>query len=185
MCLPPALAPCFISHKLFTSEVLANAPAHLVVGTTGLPKGVEITHFQIVCNILQIKEALFSNKNVNQRVALCALPFYHGLGLLYYGLMAPKFRVKVYVMERYSVMEMLEYIERFAVTELLLVPPMLVALAKHPDARSGKYNLKSVSKVVVGAAPLGREVTEQFEELWHGTYSIVGSGCRLPFLTPS
>ena len=75
---------------------------------------------------------------------------------------------------------MLRCIDKFKITELLLVPPMVVNLAKHPDARNGKYDLESVRKVVAGAAPLGREVTEQFEELWKGGYPRLNSNfhCR-------
>ena len=136
-------------------------------GTTGLPKGVEISHFQIVSNAIQIKEVLCSDINVRKRQALCALPFYHGLGLLYYCIMAPVLAIQVYLMERYNVDDMLSSIQKHAITEMVLVPPMVVALVKHPAARRGGEHLKTVKQVVVGAAPLGLEITRQFEELWH------------------
>ena len=141
-------------------------------GTTGLPKGVEISHYQLVSNIMQIEQTVCSDSKITSRRGLCVLPFYHGLGLLYYGLMAPRLGIQVYLMERYDLLTMLRNIQRFKITELLLVPPILVTMAKHPAARSGEFNLTSLKKVVAGAAPLGREVTEQFEELWHGKLRV-------------
>ena len=69
-------------------------------------------------------------------------------------------------MERYSLSDMLDHIQSFKVTELLLVPPILVAMAKHPSVRDGTCDISSVRKVVAGAAPIGMEVTQQFEELF-------------------
>ena len=136
-------------------------------GTTGLPKGVEISHFQIVSNAIQIKQVLCSDISIRKRRALCALPFYHGLGLLYYCILAPYLGIQVFLMDRYNIDDMLSSIPKHSITEMFLVPPMVVALVKHPAARCGGEHLKSVKKVVVGAAPLGREITQQFEELWH------------------
>ena len=61
---------------------------------------------------------------------------------------------------------MLEDIQRFKVDVLILVPPIAVALAKHPAARSGKYDLSSVTKIGCGAAPLSKEVIEAVQALW-------------------
>ncbi|KAF2236218.1 phenylacetyl-CoA ligase [Viridothelium virens] len=141
-------------------------------GTTGLPKGVEISHYQIVSNIIQLERTLCSDKTVTNRRNLCVLPFYHGLGLLYYCLMSPKLGLQIYLMERYDLLTMLRHIARFRITELLLVPPMLIAMAKHPTARSGECDISSVRKIIVGAAPLGREVTERFEEIWQGRVRV-------------
>ena len=75
-------------------------------------------------------------------------------------------------MERFSLADMLDHIQRFKITELVLVPPMLVAMAKHPSARDGTCDISSVRKVLAGAAPIGIEVTQQFEELWNGELKV-------------
>jgi 4-coumarate--CoA ligase len=91
---------------------------------------------------------------------------YHGLGLVYFALMAPKSGQCVYLMERYKLLQMMENIQRFQISELLAVPPVVVAMAKHPLIRRGKYDLSSVVKVLCGAAPLGKTISEQFGQLW-------------------
>lgn len=138
-------------------------------GTTGLPKGVEASHYNIVSNICQITYV----QNLDPRNAvgpntrgLCFLPMYHGLGLMYYAWVAPKRGLRVYLMDRFNLMDMLKNIQRFRITELLMVPPVVVAMAKSPLLQSGAYDLSSVRSVICGAAPLGMEVTVQFERLW-------------------
>lgn len=131
-------------------------------------QGVEITHFQVCNNARQLKQVWCSDTNIKDRRALCPLPFYHGLGLLYYCLYAPVLGLQVYVMERYNVEDLMRNVARYRITELLLVPPMVVAMAKHPRAGKGEFDLSSITKVVAGAAPLGKEISEQFEELWNG-----------------
>ena len=140
-------------------------------GTTGLPKGVEVSHYNLVANMIQLshmhglnKSSSSSSPAIDEQRALCALPMYHGLGLVYYGLITPKARLPVYIMERFNLADFLECIEKFAITNLLLVPPIAVAMGKSPLVR--KHNLSSVKRVVAGAAPLGMEPTISFEKLW-------------------
>lgn len=69
-------------------------------------------------------------------------------------------------MKRYSLVPTLDNIAKFRITELMLVPPILVAMAKCIDAKQGKYDLSNIRKVSVGAAPLSREMCEELEKLW-------------------
>ncbi|KAJ9607984.1 hypothetical protein H2200_008063 [Cladophialophora chaetospira] len=141
-------------------------------GTTGLPKGVELSHRSVIANILQLKMIHMSDSTIKVRRSLCAVPMYHALGLCYYNFTAPKWGLETYLMERFSLADMLDHIQRFKISELVLVPPMLVAMAKHPSVRDGTFDVSSVRKVLAGAAPIGMEVTQQFEELWHGQLKV-------------
>jgi len=154
--------------KELKSPDLSSRTAVLIYssGTTGLPKGVELSHRSIIANMLQLKKCQLSDTNVTARRSLCVVPLYHALGLLYYCFTAPKWGMETFLMERYSLSDMLDHIQSFKVTELLLVPPILVAMAKHPSVRDGTCDISSVRKVVAGAAPIGMEVTQQFEELF-------------------
>ena len=136
-------------------------------GTTGLPKGVEATHYNIVANTCQLRHLERLDPRCSQdRRGLCFLPMYHGLGLVYFALVAPKTGLRVYLMERFELLHMMEALERFRISELLAVPPVVVAMAKHPLVKGGRFDLSSIRKVTCGAAPLGREISEQFEQLW-------------------
>ncbi|KAK4942855.1 hypothetical protein LTR10_017431 [Elasticomyces elasticus] len=170
---PPEVGATF-DWEEYTSAEMANHTAILFYssGTTGLPKGVEVTHYSLVATTMQLIMTQLSDRNITQRRGICVLPMYHGLGLVYYVFVATKARMQTYLMQRYNLENMLSCIDRYKITELLLVPTILVAVAKHPAARRGKYDLSSVRKVVAGAAPIGMEVTTQFEELWSGRLKV-------------
>lgn len=68
----------------------------------------------------------------------------------------------VYIMPKFDFLDVLKYIQKYRVTDLTLVPPIAVALAKHPDV--SKYDLTSITTMGCGAAPLGRDVSEQVEK---------------------
>jgi Acyl-CoA synthetases (AMP-forming)/AMP-acid ligases II len=80
----------------------------------------------------------------------------------------------VYLMAKFEFVKMLEYTQKFRITDLILVPPVVVALAKHPAVKM--YDLSSVELVGSGAAPLGREVCEEVERLWPPGRLIIKQG---------
>lgn len=139
-------------------------------GTTGVPKGVEITHKNYVANMLQYNHLFYLNPNwkEKQRRArwLCFLPMYHAMAQNILIAAALARNIPVYIMPKFDFIQMLEYTQKFRISDLILVPPIVVALAKHPAVRSGKYDLSSVESIGSGAAPLGREVCEEVEALF-------------------
>ena len=137
-------------------------------GTTGQPKGVEITHANYVSNCLQhvhmsaLKDD-FAARNRRARW-LNFLPLYHAMSQTINIGCALLRGVPVYIMKKFDFVQMLEYVERYRITTLTLVPPIVVALAKHPAVK--KYDLSSVESAGAGAAPLGFEVSTEFNKLW-------------------
>jgi acyl-CoA synthetase (AMP-forming)/AMP-acid ligase II len=89
---------------------------------------------------------------------------YHAMGQALFCFQGPVQRIPVYFLPKFEFMPFLEALQRFRITDLILVPPIVVAMAKHPATR--KFNLSAVERVGSGAAPLGREVCEEFERLW-------------------
>lgn len=137
-------------------------------GTTGRPKGVEITHKNYVSNMLQYTHMGTLYPDYEERRArarwLCFLPMYHAMAQNIFIAAALYRQTPVYIMPKFDFIQMLEYTQKFRITDFILVPPVVVALAKHPAVKN--YDLSSVESVGSGAAPLGREVCVEVEKLW-------------------
>ncbi|HVU70362.1 MAG TPA: AMP-binding protein [Ktedonobacteraceae bacterium] len=116
-------------------------------GTTGLPKGVMLTHRNLVSNNLQFTTALQTDFT---DVALLFLPFYHIYGVMLTGSFLACGATQV-MMERFDPVQSLELCEKYGVTYYFAVPPIIVALANAPFDLS---KLKTVKYVFSGAAPL-------------------------------
>jgi len=122
-------------------------------GTTGMPKGVMLTHFNLATNTRQwISTGVIGEGSVQ----LAFLPFYHIYGAVVL-LHAPlAVGATCVVMPRFDAAQVLELIERYRVTELYVAPPALLALANCPVA-DGR-DLSSLRFIASAAAPLPREV---------------------------
>jgi 4-coumarate--CoA ligase len=128
-------------------------------GTTGLPKGVVLTHGGQVSNVAQQVDG--ANPNLYMRegdVALCVLPLFHIFSLNSVLLCALRAGAAVMLMPKFEMGAMLEGIQRWRVTVAAVVPPLVLALAKNPALE--KYDLSSIRIVLSGAAPLGKELVD-------------------------
>ncbi|KAF9739032.1 AMP-binding enzyme [Paraphaeosphaeria minitans] len=154
-------------------------------GTTGLSKGVMITHANYVSNSAQQMWMSTISSDYEERRTrtrhLCFLPMYHAMAQSLFCVNGPKMRLPVYVMPKFDFVEMLQYIQAYRITDLVLVPPVIIAMAKHPAVKA--FDLSSVEKVGSGAAPLGREIAEEFEKLWKDRSVNVKQGWGMTELT--
>ncbi|MFF7354323.1 MULTISPECIES: 4-coumarate--CoA ligase family protein [Streptomyces] len=118
-------------------------------GTTGLPKGVMLTHRQIATNLAQLESAVPTGPD--ERI-LAVLPFFHIYGLT--ALMNAPLRkgATVVVLPRFDLETFLAAIEKHRITGLYVAPPIVLALAKHPAVT--RYDLSSLTYVMSAAAPL-------------------------------
>ena len=125
-------------------------------GTTGLPKGVMLSHKNLVANIEQCSTAI---KYQEGEVALAALPFFHiyGMQVLMNGLLCNG--VTVITMPRFDMVEALEAVQRLKITRFFAVPPIVIGLANAPVVDD--YDMSSIRQVFSGAAPLGAELAAQ------------------------
>ncbi|MEZ5374958.1 MAG: AMP-binding protein [Acidimicrobiales bacterium] len=139
-------------------------------GTTGLPKGVMLTHHNLVSNLVQI-DAMMPYED--GEVALAVLPFFHiyGMQVLMNGLLAEG--LTTITMPRFDMQRALELIQERKVTQFFAVPPIVLGLAKHPMVDD--YDLSSIRKIFSGAAPLGGDVAEEAAKRI-GTEIIQGYG---------
>ncbi len=125
-------------------------------GTTGLPKGVMLTHRNLVSNLLQC-DAMSAYEAGDKGLAV--LPFFHiyGMQILMNGMLANG--VTVVSLPRFDLVRALELIQEHRITHFFAVPPMILALAKQPIIDD--YDLSSLRVVLSGAAPLGAELAEE------------------------
>ena len=126
-------------------------------GTTGLPKGVMLTHRNLVANLVQI-DAL---EPTEIRALLGVLPFFHIYGMvviLNHGLLR---RAAIVTLGRFDLETVLRVLQDWPITIAHVVPPVALAFAKHPLV--DKYDLSNVRWLFSGAAPLGRELTAAIE----------------------
>ncbi|MGC0383346.1 4-coumarate--CoA ligase family protein [Streptomyces sp. SAI-129] len=118
-------------------------------GTTGIPKGVMLTHRQIATNLAQLEPSMPAAPG--DRV-LAVLPFFHIYGLT--ALMNAPLRLgaTVVVLPRFDLEQFLAAIQNHRITSLYVAPPIVLALAKAPLVAD--YDLSSLKYVVSAAAPL-------------------------------
>ncbi|MEO8458878.1 MAG: AMP-binding protein [Chloroflexota bacterium] len=144
---PPAPRPVNIDSK----SDLAALPYSS--GTTGMPKGVMLSHYNLVSNV---RQTLASGMTSGYSVYLDFLPFYHIYGMIV--LMACGFAAGApqVIMPRFDPALCLDLVQRYKVTNLFAVPPALLALSHFPD--TAKYDTSSLFMIMSGAAPLPQEV---------------------------
>ena len=128
-------------------------------GTTGLPKGVMLSHRGLVTSVAQLVDG--DNPNLDLReddVVLCVLPMFHVYSLHSILLCGMRAGAALVIMKRFDSARMCELVERHGVTVAPLVPPIVVEMAKS-DAID-RHDLSSVRMVISGAAPMGKELQD-------------------------
>jgi len=160
-------------------ELPAQAPVdletHVVVlpyssGTTGQPKGVMLSHRNMVANVCQ---AAAVSEITARDTAIAFLPFFHIYGMTVLMNLFLNQRAKLVTMPRFDLEMFLRLIGEHQATRLYIVPPVALALAKHPLV--DQFDMSSVEVIFSGAAPLGPE-TEAAVGKRFGAQSLQGYG---------
>ncbi|CAH9110028.1 unnamed protein product [Cuscuta europaea] len=142
-----------------TVEISSDDPVALPFssGTTGLPKGVVLTHKSLITSVAQQVDGENPNLYLNKDdVVLCVLPLFHIFSLNSVLLCSLRAGAAVLLMPKFEINALLQLIERHRVSVAMVVPPLVLALAKNPIVDT--YDLSSIRLVLSGAAPLGREL---------------------------
>ncbi|MGH7252597.1 MAG: long-chain-fatty-acid--CoA ligase [Nitrospiraceae bacterium] len=131
-------------------------------GTTGIPKGVVLTHRNLVCNTWQCRSWMTALRE-GEEVFLGVLPFFHVYGMSACLNLAVGVAGSLALLPRFHVTEVLEAITRERVTVFPGVPAMFSAINTHQNLE--RYDLRSLRLCISGAGPLHSSVQDRFEAL--------------------
>jgi acyl-CoA synthetase (AMP-forming)/AMP-acid ligase II len=149
--------------QIDSAEHLAALP--FSSGTTGLPKGVMLTHRNLVANVVQAHALLEPS---DDDVVIGVLPFFHIYGMTVILNLALRYGATIVTMPRFDLEQFLRLHQEHGVTRGYVVPPIVLALAKHPLV--DQYDLSKLDIVMSGAAPLSAELSEAAAARLHCTF---------------
>jgi long-chain acyl-CoA synthetase len=136
-------------------------------GTTGVPKGAMLTHYNIFANVIQGECWGHSSLRRGEDTYLLVIPFFHIYGFTV-GMMEGMWRgVQQILIPKYDVEALLNAIRTYGPTYFPAVPTIYISLLNHPKAKDS--GLGKIRVFNSGSAPLPLEVIEQFERLTGGT----------------
>jgi len=147
------------------APAVAFDPAtHLAVlpyssGTTGLAKGVMLTHRNLVANVAQSLRLIVLTPD---DVVAAVLPFFHIYGMTVLLNLSLKARSRLVTFARFDLAQFLAAVAAQRCTYLFVAPPIALALAKHPLV--GEHDLSSVHTILSGAAPLDGALADAVAE---------------------
>ncbi|XP_041018086.1 4-coumarate--CoA ligase-like 5 isoform X2 [Juglans microcarpa x Juglans regia] len=131
-------------------------------GTTGASKGVVTSHRSLIA-MVQIR-LVRSKGNEGEHRFLCTVPMFHVYGLATFVLALLASGTTVVILPKYDMHDMLSAIEKYRITSIPVVPPILAAMVSGADRILSKYDLSSLQLVSNGGAPTSKKVIEKFME---------------------
>ena len=140
-------------------------------GTTGFPKGVMLTHRNVIAQCLAIEATPHGDVVIPDAPLLAVLPFFHIYGIMAFLTLGLMRGAKLVTMPRFDLQQYVELARRHEVPLLHTVPPILLGLAKYP----GELSLPHVRAAICGAAPLSAELAAEFTRRTGATvYQVYG-----------
>ena len=122
-------------------------------GTTGLPKGVMLTHRNLVANLAQLRPVL---QNTAEDRLIAILPFFHIYGMAVIMTASLLSGSTVVVLPRFDLAQFLATLQDHRITRAFVAPPVVLAMAKHPLVDA--YDLSCLKLLYSGAAPLDADL---------------------------
>ncbi|MGQ9723185.1 MAG: long-chain-fatty-acid--CoA ligase [Candidatus Jordarchaeum sp.] len=135
-------------------------------GTTGLPKGAMLTHYNMLANALQIKpitEMLNKKLGIERTVAISVLPWYHSYGQTVEIVAGALLNILGICFSQFDPVPILEAIQKFRPNTFIAVPAILILLLNHPKSR--EVDFSCLKYLNMGAAPTPLELARQWQQL--------------------
>jgi acyl-CoA synthetase (AMP-forming)/AMP-acid ligase II len=123
-------------------------------GTTGVAKGVMLTHYNMVANLYQLEEHDLTSE---RDTMIAILPFFHIYGMNVIMNLGLFNGATIVTMPRFEMEQFLHAMQTYKVTRAHLVPPIILALSKQPIV--DEFDLSNLEIIMSGAAPLGESLT--------------------------
>ncbi|MER2059170.1 MAG: long-chain-fatty-acid--CoA ligase [Niallia sp.] len=130
-------------------------------GTTGFPKGVILTHQNLVANTSMCRQWLYKMEK-GKEVMLAVMPLFHVYGLMTVLVLSVMEVYKMILVPKFDATGLLKTIHKQKPTVFPGAPTIYIGLMNHPDIM--KYDLSSIKGAISGSAPLPVEVIEKFEQ---------------------
>lgn len=171
----PPIIPSSKSTHLFTQTIKKNyklkevsisfekdiAILQYTGGTTGFPKGVILTHQNLVSNTSMCRQWLYKMEK-GKEIMLAVMPLFHVYGLMTVLVLSVMEVYKMILVPRFDATDLLKTIQKQKATIFPGAPTIYIGLMNHPDIK--KYDLSSIKGAISGSAPLPVEVIEKFEQ---------------------
>lgn len=141
-------------------------------GTTGMPKGVQLTNRSLIANMEQVHQTFHTT---DSEVGISVLPFFHVFGFTCSLNCLMTSHATQIVMMKYTVEAFVDAVEKYRVTMVPVAPPILVSLIKNHDTLA-KRDLSSLQMIRSGSAPLSPELERVCEQLFPGASVAQGYG---------
>jgi len=134
-------------------------------GTTGVPKGVMLTHANLMVNTVQCRYWMYDLREGGE-VFMGVIPFFHVFGMSCCMNLAVLLGSSMILLPRFKTEDVLKAVVKYKTTIFIGVQAMYVAINNYPDIQ--KYDLSCIRVCISGAGPLHAEVQERFEKLTKG-----------------
>lgn len=141
-------------------------------GTTGVPKGAMLTHFNLAVNAVQTKLVGYVDEN---SISLAVLPWFHVYGMTVTMNVAPFTNCTVIVLPKFDPKMVFDAVKKYKPTHFPAVATMYIALMNHPEMPKYKEYMRSIKYCIAGAMALPVEVAKRWREIT-GAMIVEGYG---------